>query len=322
MQKFRSIQVLRAVAALAVVVLHAVPEPNAPLGRFGYGAFGVDLFFVISGFIMAQIARGRPPRQFVQDRLWRIYPLWWVAVLPWLLMLPRGPVFVASSLTLWPIYPGGYYSPVLLIGWTLSFELLFYAAVTLALSTRAALPLVFYAAMLLGALASSNTLVHFLGSPMGLEFLMGVVVAGLPRRAVFGWFMLLGLGLLSLTPPGTGEMLAIVWGDAMRRVILWGFPAALIVWGALSVEERFGHRRFDVGISLGNASYSIYLFHPLAAYGVRAAWPLRIAAAVALGCAMHVLVERRIMAVRKWPRATLQLRRPQQSGTSELPRTG
>lgn len=308
MQKFRSIQVLRAIAALAVVVLHAVPEPNSPLGPFGYGAFGVDLFFVISGFIMAQVAQGRTARDFLRDRLWRIYPLWWVAVLPWLFMLRRGPLFVLSSITLWPIYPGGYYSPVLLVGWTLSFELLFYAAVTLTLTSRIRTPVLVYATLLLLGLTVTSPLVHFLGSPLSLEFLMGVVVARLPRPRLVALCMPLGLVMLSLTSPATGDMLAIVWTDAMRRTIEWGIPAALIVWGALSAEPAFKKRAFDVPVWLGNASYSLYLFHPLAAYGVSAPWPLRLAAAIALGSAMHVLVERRIMAAKHWPERLLRAR--------------
>src|SRR5438128_2745859 len=86
----------------------ALARPG-PIANAGYGAAGVDLFFVISGFIMAQVSLGRTAGQFLGDRLWRIYPLWWVAVLPWLFLLPRGPTFIASSLTLWPIYAGGYY---------------------------------------------------------------------------------------------------------------------------------------------------------------------------------------------------------------------
>jgi len=105
-QKLRSIQVLRALAACAVVVLHAVPDAHAPVDNAGYGAAGVDLFFVISGFIMANVAKERSASEFLRDRLWRIYPLWWIAVLPWLFMVPRGGTFVASSLTLWPIYTG------------------------------------------------------------------------------------------------------------------------------------------------------------------------------------------------------------------------
>jgi peptidoglycan/LPS O-acetylase OafA/YrhL len=72
-QKLRSVQALRAIAACAVVVLHAVPDARAPVGGAGYGAAGVDLFFVISGFIMANVSKGRTGSEFVRDRLWRIY---------------------------------------------------------------------------------------------------------------------------------------------------------------------------------------------------------------------------------------------------------
>ena len=185
-QKLRSVQALRALAACAVVVLHAYPDAHAPIGNAGYGAAGVDLFFVISGFIMAQVAQGPTAGQFLGDRLWRIYPLWWIAVLPWLFMVPRGLTFVASSLTLWPIYGSDYYVPVLKVGWTLSFELMFYAGMTLAIVARPAGPLAIYVACLIGALATSSALLHFTGSPMALEFLMGVVVAKLPRRTTLG----------------------------------------------------------------------------------------------------------------------------------------
>ena len=302
MQKLPSIQVLRAVAACAVVVLHAYPNPHAPIGNAGYGAFGVDLFFVISGFIMAQVAQGRSATQFLRDRLWRIYPLWWVAVLPLLFMVPRGPLSIGSSLTLWPIFAGEYYVPVLKVGWTLSFELLFYAGMTVALASRAVMPLTLYALfLLLGSLVTASPLLHFVGSPMVLEFLMGLTIARLPRRAVFVWFIPAGLTLLLLTSPGMGDVEATLRGDnALQRAIEWGLPAALIVSGTLSVEHLFRHRLFRLPVSLRDASYSVYLFHPLVAYGLSAAWPVRFVAAIALGCAMHMLVERRIMAAKRW----------------------
>jgi len=68
-EKLRSIQTLRAVAACAVLILHTVPDAGRPIGIAGYGAFGVDLFFVIPGFIMANVAAGRSPGEFLQDRL-------------------------------------------------------------------------------------------------------------------------------------------------------------------------------------------------------------------------------------------------------------
>jgi exopolysaccharide production protein ExoZ len=303
LQKLRSIQVLRAVAACAVVVLHAYPEAHAPIGNAGYGAAGVDLFFVISGFIMASVAQGRTAGQFLRDRLWRIYPLWWVAVLPWLFMVPRGPTFILSSLSLWPIYAGGYYVPVLKVGWTLSFELLFYLGMTLAIATRAAAPLALYALFLLGALTTANPLLHFIGNPMALEFLMGVLVARLPRHRALGLLIPLGLSLFALTSPGIGDVEASLGPQwALSRVLQWGVPAALVVWGVLSLERLFKHRRFDLPVAIGDASYSIYLFPPLAALGLAFTWPIRLGIALATGWAMHILVERKLLAARKgWP---------------------
>jgi exopolysaccharide production protein ExoZ len=308
-QKLRSIQALRAIAACAVVVLHAYPDVHAPTGAAGYGAAGVDLFFVISGFIMANVSQGRTAKAFLADRLWRIYPLWWVALVPWLFMVPRGPTFIASSLTLWPIYAGGYYVPVLKVGWTLSFELLFYFGMTLALRTRAIVPLALYALALVGALTTRNPLLQFVGSPMALEFLMGVVIARLPRRSMAGLLVPLGIGLFALSSPAVGDVessLGAYW--TLWRALEWGCPAALIVWGALSVEPLFKHRSLDLPVAIGDASYSVYLFHPVVAYGLTFVWPVRLVIGVATGWAVHLLIERRILASRKgWPASPLRL---------------
>jgi exopolysaccharide production protein ExoZ len=301
-KRLRSIQVLRAVAACAVVVLHVYPKVHAPVGNAGYGAAGVDLFFVISGFIMAHVSRGRTAGQFLGDRWWRIYPLWWVAVLPWLLILALDPIFIVSSLSLWPIYPGGYFFPALKVGWTLTFELLFYGGVALALARGPAVVLALYAGCLAGALTTSNPLLHLLGSPMALEFLMGVAVAKLPRRAIFGLLVPVAIALVALTSPATGDVessLGPQW--ALWRALVWGCPAAMMVWGTLSLERIFERRAFNLPVAIGDASYSVYLFHPLVAYGLAFVWPVKLGLAVGLGWTMHVLVERRIMAARKLP---------------------
>lgn len=300
MEKLRSIQVLRGIAACAVVVLHAVPRAGEPLGNLGYGAAGVDLFFVISGFIMANVAQGRTAGEFMRDRLWRIYPLWWVALLPWLFMVPRGPTAAFASASLWPVYAGGYYMPLLKVGWTLSFELLFYCGMAVAIATRAMVPLTAYVLLFVAALTTASPLFHFVGSPMALEFLLGVFVSKLPRRAMLGLLVPAGVALLALTQPSIGDVdssLRPAW--ALRRAVDWGCPAALIVWGALSLEPFFRRRVFDLGVKAGDASYSIYLFHPIVAFGLTSAWPLRLVLAVGAGVAMHLLVERRFLAARK-----------------------
>ena len=309
MEKLRSIQALRALAACAVVVLHAWPEAHAPVGKAGYGAAGVDLFFVISGFIMANIARGRSAAGFLADRLWRIYPLWWIAVFPWLFWLWRGPTFIASSLTLWPIYGAYYYVPLLKVGWTLSFELLFYLGMTLAIATRAWGPLGAYSVFFIGGLLTSNPLLHFVGSPMALEFLMGIFVARLPRRRVLGFLIPLALVLLALTQPGIGDIESSLLHPqfALRRSLEWGTLAALFLWGGLSLETVFKNGAFDIPVALGDASYSIYLFHPIIAYGFNIPPAIRVLVAIGLGLAMHIVAERPILGARtRWLRRTAQ----------------
>ena len=290
--------------------MHSYQQLNAPVGLEGYGAFGVDLFFVISGFIMASVARGRSAGDFLRDRLWRIYPIWWIAVLPWLLVLSPGEGSLVSSLSLWPIFADGYHVPVLTVGWTLSFELLFYLGVTVALRVGAGLPLVVYALCLAGALMTSSAFLDFVGSPMALEFLAGAIVAKLPRRTIFGTFILVGIALLIVTPPTTGSArAALVAESAIWRAVEWGVPAALVVWGAVSLAPVFDSRLFDPLVAMGDASYSIYLFHSLIAYGLDIPWPLRLAVAVLVGWSMHVLIERRIPAGRKaLPRLIIRLR--------------
>src|SRR5262249_12891425 len=162
---------------------------------------------------------------------------------------------------------------------------------------RAAVPLTAYALFLVGALTTSSPLLHFVGSPMVLEFLMGVLVARLPRRALFGIFVPLGFALFVLASPNKGDVEATFGPQfALRRALEWGVPAALIVWGALSLEPWFVRRQFDFPVAVGDASYSIYLFHPIIAYGLSFGWPVRLTLAVGAGWAMHVLVERRILA--------------------------
>lgn len=296
MEKLQSIQVLRAAAACGVVVFHTYD----PGGNAAYGAVGVDLFFVISGFIMANLAQGTTAAKFAHDRLWRVYPMWWIALVPWLVVLPRDFAALVSSLTLWPIYGGEYVLPSLKVGWTLSLELLFYAGMMLAIATRPWVPLTLYFMFLAGALTMSSEVLQFAGSPLALEFLMGVAVARLPRLPLFGLFIPLGLLLLSTTPTGLADLEWSLESEfALRRAIEWGFPAALIVWGALSIEPLFRHRLFNVPVAIGDASYSIYLFHPLISYGLDLHWPVRMLLAIGVGVAMHVLVERRLMAARK-----------------------
>jgi len=255
---------------------------------------------VISGFIMATIGPGQKASQFIINRAWRIYPMWFMAVLPWLIVFPHATGTILTSLTLWPIWNGTFYMPAPLLGWTLCFEVLFYASFTLALASRAIVPLsIFVVCFTVGP---ANAVLAYFGSPLILEFLLGVATARLPRVPGGGLLMLAAIVWFAVAP---ADYFEFFWGyDALIRVLTWGLPAAMLVYGAVSSDEHFRHRAADVAVLIGNASFSIYLFHRLVVRG-QLPWWLEILFGIALGVIVHLLVERRILRLR--PRHSVHL---------------
>lgn len=292
MHKLRSIQVLRGIAAAAVVVHHAYRHVD-PNGIARVGAAGVDLFFVISGFIMATIGPGRRPGDFIFDRVWRIFPMWLIAVSPWLLIGHHDLPTVLTSLTLWPIWNGTFHTPALLLGWTLCFEMLFYCAFALALASKPVVPLVAFAFCIL--LAPKTDLFSYVGSPMIIEFLAGVCIAQLPRIRYPGILMIVGAALFCFAP-----MDAYTWifgWHGFDRLLGWGIPSVMIVYGAISMDQYFKRPAFNFAVLLGDASFSIYLFHEFIVLGLMP-WPAEVAAAIGLGVAAYWVIERRLIVLK------------------------
>lgn len=295
--QYRSIQVLRGVAAISVVLLHAtINQFERGPGTFYWGAAGVDLFFVISGFIIATVSQRETPETFALRRFIRVFPLWWIASLPWLVHYRTAS---PADLTLWPIWGGKFAFPQLIIGWSLYFEVLFYVAVLLAMVTRPAVPLTIFAACFATAFWTGSALIDFLGNPMILCFLGGVALTKVPRDERFG-LPLIGLGLVGIAAAPTALYDGLVILDhesALFRAFLYGIPAVLIVHGALSLERIFQHRWWRPAIFLGGASYSIYLFHLLTMLAVLEPWWLSAAVAIAAGIAGHLVFERPILSI-------------------------
>jgi len=287
-QKLRSIQALRAVAVVAVVCSHAFASP--------YGSSGVDLFFVISGFIISRVSQDRSPVMFAKARFERIFPLYLLAASPYLLWNLVQPHVdwgrIAASLTLWPIWAGEYQVPFLHPAWSLYFEVLFYAGVTLWLVSPR-LAGIAAAVIVLSALQRPSAATDFLLSPIILEFAAGYGLAKLRRfpfplpALILGLALLLGLGQ---SFPAHAMLDASV---AFTRVALCGVPAIMVVYAALGLEKFFAGRWSDVFVRVGDASYSIYLTHLIAVLGLPGMHPLgRVLAAILLGMVVHVFVER------------------------------
>lgn len=286
--RLRSIDLLRAVAALLVVLRHADD-------RFKVGSIGVDLFFVISGFVMVGASKGRTPLQFLRARARRIYPTYWAALLPWIAMAAIGGSLnsaqLSASILIFPAWIG-FDSGMLGVSWTLVYELLFYSAFALAIylgSPR--LPLLLFIAALALRPFWQNPFVAVVGSPIIIEFLFGVLIAQIPRNAAIGAGML-GLALiwLFLFPNSSLEDFRIAqsYSPGIQRVALWGVPAAMVVYALVSNERRMPGGPL---LTLGAASYSIYLTHTFVILNMQQPWPLEVLLATTVGVMFWWLVE-------------------------------
>lgn len=265
-----NLQALRALAAIGVVVFHVglLPATSLP---FTIGAAGVDLFFVLSGFIIAY-SSSRDARQFLVRRLIRILPAYWIAtaIAALFVLQAMSPTdtfdWLVQSLFYLP-GPGG--RPVLIfVAWTLVYELVFYLLYWVALraGTRRA-PVVAIAMLLVLGLVPVPGLPG--PWPLLLEFVLGVCVylaidnlSGSVGKGVGLWVA--GAGLLAL------PLLAQLTGynpdeyQSIARVLVWGLPATCIVLGAVLAEGEGLAIRSRAVLMLGAASYALYLLHPVA----------------------------------------------------------
>jgi exopolysaccharide production protein ExoZ len=307
--RFQSLQVLRFLAALGVTYEHCAAAARVPTN--GLGAFGVDVFFVISGFIITRTARASPQR-FLANRVLRVVPLYYLASAPFLLLIAaEGPLDwrrLVASLLFWPALDG-FSMPYLAVGWTLCFEMLFYASVWFVLrGARAAWLIGAYGALAAASLFSSQPVLHFLGAPLIIEFLFGVGLAYYGRQSPgLGAVTLLACicALVSYGFVGTHD-LGAGWGgsakDTWLRPVVYGLPAALIVFGALQLEPMLRGAWLKPLVFLGDASYSLYLSHLLVLALIGQIWPvapawLCICLCIAVGASAYVLVERPLLGV-------------------------
>lgn len=294
--KFESIQALRGLAALAVVLFHAwatfdVDDTNLPLwfnaNFLKKGSAGVDLFFVISGFVIAWSALlGKPeretPTEFYVRRFFRVVPVYWFASIIYIYFFANATQDqTIGDLLFQPrdFRDAPYYGvPALYVGWSLVYELYFYLvfgaclifrkhAITAALAyfalTLFALPTVMGIAFDLSPNHAHTTFrtpyAAMATNPIILEFLMGVGVAYLykyGRKWFTGWQV---AALLVVA------VLAVLVGlQAVRGFsLLWrGLPFALLVFALLLAEDRRGLRVPQFLVYLGSISYSLYLVHP------------------------------------------------------------
>lgn len=268
-----SIQYLRAIAALMVVLYHAtIPKEWLfnPIERYGALAWGVDIFFVISGFIMYVAARGENPTDFLGRRVIRVAPLYWIATLTLLAINTNfhiwqigldGFTHVAKSLLFIPHYnlaKPGFIWPYLVPGWTLNYEMLFYLIFFLGLLAKRPLLVSTLAIFLLFSVGvifhPESVVLKAYTNPILLEFLCGVWIAWAYNKGAFNRTIPLVIVV------GFAALLFLPFANAREFTIAGRILASsMIVSGALLLGKQIPHYRlFHL---LGDASYSIYLTH-------------------------------------------------------------
>ncbi len=277
------IQYLRGLAAALVVYTHldtqiARISPGAALPWAEIGNWGVDIFFVISGFIMyvAAIDLDARPLNFLMRRAVRIVPLYWAitavivaaaSVVPSMLAstsLEANHVLASLLFLPWPnpAYPGLW--PVLIPGWTLNYEIYFYIAVAIGLLAPRRFRVLLTSAIVIGVLVAVQvsqppTALAFYGNDIVLEFLFGLLAGHLfTHRRPLGAAM--GGCLIALS---IGSVLWMA-DSALPRSLASGLPALLLVLGSLQFEARARSSVFRPGLHLGDMSYSLYLTHVIA----------------------------------------------------------
>jgi exopolysaccharide production protein ExoZ len=331
-----SIQYLRAIAALSVAYHHIFENRNsAGLGQYALGVWGVDVFFLVSGFIMwVTTAESNPGTvAFWKNRAFRIYPLYWIALTLWILArlvvpdrLANADVTAHSAILSYLLVPHYHQVftthvwPILVPGWTLEYELFFYLIFGLMLfftnivGRVLLISLVLLVLSLIGLLEQpENALLVVFTSPLLLEFGAGVLlgIAYLNDVKLPTWAALIAI-ILGFCGVGLGEMISTT--DQMR-VLALGIPSLLLVSGSVSLENRISRKPSSVLLSLGNASYSVYLFHPIAIGTIAILWEhlvphgfeLSFVLVGLLGSAMagliaHKLIERPLIRLLKKPR--------------------
>lgn len=280
---FYSVQFLRGVAALMVVLTHVAHKGQqygtGALSGFHIGGDGVDLFFIISGFIMCVTTHDKRTTLsgFLINRLKRIIPLYWVLSFAALAIFIVDPKMVNSSGGETGIFQSFFLIPsgvkfLIQNGWTLSYEFYYYLIFSVFIFLTDA-RLVRYLGVSASILAlavlgevvnSTQPFLAFLLSDMLLEFMLGVIAFIVLRKNKPGHSLAMVMVLMGVAwqvyknSVGTPTM-------PFGKTFTSGVPMFLIFLGLLSLESWFTKskgwwvRTFE---QLGNASYSLYLIHP------------------------------------------------------------
>jgi peptidoglycan/LPS O-acetylase OafA/YrhL len=304
--KLDTIQYLRGIAALSVVVAHCLIHAAVLDGRGDLegparsvvdGAFGVFVFFVISGFIMVHVSGvfGSAPAagQFLGRRFLRIAPLYWVCTLLMLVLMVvddgTAVIDFGKLLMSFAFIPYDFaddrFRPVLMVGWTLNYEMFFYALFAIALFLKKRLAIVFLVLSFLGLVIfgglfpPQSSVLAAWTRPIILLFLSGALIGFAWARWNAIWPSLPpAAGLSAIAVVVLAQLiaynLAIGAGasDLTWRPFDWTAAIALVLIGLSTRPLQRSNPASKSLIMLGDSSYSLYLSHPLTIAVLAGVW--------------------------------------------------
>ncbi|HWH80935.1 MAG TPA: acyltransferase [Burkholderiaceae bacterium] len=330
--EIRLIQYLRGIAAVMVVFYHASGMAPSTPDWPAIGQRGVDVFFVISGFVMtySTAAGDMTPADFFFKRVMRVVPLYWIVLAyssrsQW--MSGIATLDIAKDFAFVPRFSSGNAGPIwpaMVPGWTINYEMYFYLLFALCMFLgRWRLPAIvtLLAASMLGNLwpQPGNAPYTFYTHPIALEFAFGIAIA----YVYLHWPRPRSVPLLSGLL--IGAAVALLAGGNVEHAARWlhaGVPATFIVYAAACLSPLIKSGSTALGV-LGDASYSIYLFHQtgfgvatrvLGALGrplpLWATVAIFLAFGISLGILMHYALEKPLLKLtrRGWDQARRHMR--------------
>ena len=290
--KLNNIQVLRAFAAVAVVVFHT--GYVFPFLR-PFGSFGVDVFFVISGYIMARIldpASDSSSDFFFRRRVLRIVPPYWFFTILLYLAALKIPQLMGStranvvdllkSLFFIPFTKGsGLIQPLLFVGWSLNYEMFFYLALAIGLLLHKRHAAWIGAAIVLATMlacmpfASHSIPAQFYSRDISIEFLLGILSYHLCRAVSSHRARSLRLPALAVCVISALLLIAIqgifprdIFPFNSSRVLTLGTLSFLLVTSASLLSQADWDTQFAPLVLIGDASFILYLIHPYCEYSL------------------------------------------------------
>jgi exopolysaccharide production protein ExoZ len=294
LSKLNTVQVFRGLACLAVILSHAMAKakgydvfvlPSLFVENYDVivlGHFGVDLFFILSGFIIYIIHQNdfNQPKKipaFILSRLVRVVPIYWLLTLVALMLLLFFPQLfihrsnveftwaVSSFLFMPSTTTYGVDTPILGVGWSLNYEMYFYVIFSLLLFLRKQTALIFiliYSLLIFifsdKNLSSTTTYSDIILSPLVLEFALGILAGVLYKNfhdklnKYKFLFLFIGVSIIALS----SFQIPHAYFD---RLVVWGGGSFFLVLFACLYNFKVDTLYKKIAVKLGDASYSAYL---------------------------------------------------------------